>query len=138
MPEAIQLVNAQLTAGPPTAGDGSVFPSGQALIAMDLLPPQKPYGVTTGRQLFNVSSSNAFTTLPGVGSAGPVAQGHTLYLRSNAPFLVELTMTGVDGGAPQQLSVNGTLVLELNPNNPLTLLQVQGAGQLEVLIVGNQ
>jgi hypothetical protein len=137
--EAIQLVNAQLQAGPPTVGDGSVFPSGQTNIPLDLNPtPQKPYAVSTGRQLANVSSPNSLQTLPGIGTGSTVTQGHTLYMRTNGSFLVALTMNGIAGGAVQEFQLAGLVVLEFDQNKYLTLLQVQGTGTIEYLVVGNQ
>ena len=104
-----------------------MFPSGEALVAMDLLPPLKGYIVTTGRQLYNINSPSAFAPIPGVGTNGPVTQGHTLYMRSNGPFLVQLTMTGVDGGTSQEIPLYGTMLIEFNAINPSAIPRF-GAG----------
>jgi hypothetical protein len=133
--EVVQLVNSQLVAGPPTVGDGSSFPAGQSVIPLDLVQVQKSYAVTTGRQLQNISSPSAYVVLPQLGSTGAVTQAHTLYMRSVAPFLVQLTQFGLT--ALQTLKLNGLLILEVDPAAYVTAIQVQGSGQLEWLAVGN-
>lgn len=136
MAEAVQLQGSSLMAGPTVANDGSTFPSGSTIIPLDFTPAQKTYQVTSGRQLIQINSPSTFATLPGIGAGGSVTQVSTLYLRTNSPFIFRATY---QNGAPQQLQyVYGLWIAEFDPSKPLVLLEVQGAGQVEYLAVGNQ
>jgi hypothetical protein len=134
--EVIQLQPATLMAGPSTSNDGSVFPSGNTIIPLDLIPVQKPYVVSTGRQLPTVQSSGGFTALSGVGAGQSVTQAHTVYVRTQSPFMFRVTYLG--DAVPKVRYTSGLWIEEVDPTHPVTLLEVQGTGQVEYLCVGNQ
>ena|ERR1700729_236133 len=135
MSETITMQGSALTAGPNLCSDGSVFPSGATSIQLDLNPAQKGYQVGTGRQLLNVNTQSP-QALSGIGAGQTVTQATTLYMRSVSPFTVQVTYTGVSGTQP--IPLNGLLVLEANPSNPITAVTVVGSGQLEYGAWGNQ
>lgn len=137
MSEIIQLgAGAVIQAGPGDVVDQGTFPSDVASIPLSLVGAIKPYIVSTGVQLYNWNTT-LFTALPGVGSAGPVTQAHTLYMRTVVYMKVRLTYQ--NDASPHITYVLGMLLLEFDPgNNPVVLVEAIGAGQLQMLAVGNQ
>lgn len=136
MAEVIQLQPATLMAGPSTSNDGSVFPSGNTIIPLDLAPAQKPYVVSTGRQLPMVQSPSGFQALAGIGATSSVTQAHTVYVRTQAPFMFRVTYLG--DATPKVRYTSGLWMEEADPSHPIVLLEAQGTGQVEYLAVGNQ
>lgn len=134
MGEAVQLQGATLAAGPTVVSDGSQFPSGSTTIPFALNPAQKPYVVETGRVLPTVNTANAYQIMQGIGTGGPVTQAHTLYVRVAAPMKIRITQNGVTN----VVLLNGVLLLEFDPSNPMTLLEINGSGQVEYAAWGNQ
>lgn len=136
MSDTIQLGGgAVLQAGPAAVDDCGSFPAGATSIPLQLLPVAKGYVVTTGRQLYNLSSPSAFTTLPGVGALGPVTKAHTLYLRCLSPF--EIRITNATDGTTKVNYVMGLFLQELTQGQEVVLVEAMGAGQLELLAAGN-
>jgi hypothetical protein len=128
----ISLGSSLLTASPGECSEGQGgFPAGSATVPLSLLPQLKPYLVSTGDQVVNVATPSGFTAL----AMGSVTQGHTLYLRTTSAVVVELTMFG--NATPQQINVQGLVVLEFDPAHYLTAVGVQGSGLVEYLAVGN-
>jgi hypothetical protein len=133
----IQLVGGSLQAGPAFASDGSSFPAASTPIPLALYPANgKQYTVGTGGQLYTVNSPSAFVAVQGVGASGPVTQAHTVYARTTSAMILQVTYAG---DATQYLIyLQGTIVLEADPNHAITSINVKGAGQLEFMAVGNQ
>lgn len=132
-------LNGSLTAGPQTAG--SDFPSSTVAIALQLLTEPKSSGVASGvisRQV--ASPSPAWLTLQGVGEDDTVTKGDTLYVRCSSALLLRLTTDDGSGGdvLAGPVPVQGTLLLEFQPSTFLKKLEVQGTGQIEYFISGQQ
>jgi hypothetical protein len=125
-----------LTAGPASSSDSS-FPSSVVTEPFELNPAIFSYNVSTGVCVVLVNSSNAFETLPGIGGAvGPVTQATFVYVRAVIPFQIRVTYQG-DGVAKVHYT-NGIWAAQVDPSHPITLLEVQGAGQFTYFAVGNQ
>jgi len=142
VPISVNLTGA-LLAGPCNAGDAGGLPTGTSNVPITLLPENKPFAVTTGDASINVNSPSAFVTLPGITNPtgiGQVTQAHTLVLHTLVPMLFRLTFTTVATTTviyTSTIPVQGMLVLEFQPALPLTLLECQGAGQVEYSAYGN-
>jgi hypothetical protein len=131
----VQLT-AELVAGPAQISN-SFFPSGTTTIPFGLQPNPKGYSVDTGPQRPLINSPNAFQTLSGIGSGQSVTQASTFYLRTGGlPFQVRLTYLG--DATPKVMYVSGVLLLEPPQQSPLTLVEVQGGGQIEYWASGLQ
>ncbi len=119
----------------PSATSDTTFPAGTDDIPFNLNPSSKPYNVSTGN-VVNVNSPAAMVAIPGIGVApGPVTQGQFLFLRTTTPMKVQKTY-GATVIGPEPWS--GLMIIEMDPNNPLTGLSVQGAGTVEYWVCGLQ
>jgi hypothetical protein len=127
-----------LQAGPANAVDGQ-FPGGSINEPLCFISGTKLYVPGTGILTRNVVSPAAFLTLDGVGTLATVTHGTFLYLKCNAPMIVQMTCddgTGT-GTVIVEQAVHGLLMLEFPTANALQLLKVKGSGTLEYLVVGN-
>jgi hypothetical protein len=130
----ISLV-ATLTAAPAQATD-QTFPSGTTTIPFATTPDPKTYTNDTGRNnVSNFASPSSYTALAGLGTAGPVTQAHTLYVRTANPMMMQLTFQG--GSALDPIQIQGVFFMEFPPNLPLVLVEMQGVGAIEYYFAGN-
>jgi hypothetical protein len=126
-------LNAQITVAPGPVYDGTCPPVVLSTVGMlQFTPEQKPATVGTGVNTRAVNSPSAFVSL---GDITMVAAASLLYVRSsNVVTAVQLRLTF--GASQAVIPLAGLLLLELDPVNPLTLLEVQGVGTLEYLVTG--
>jgi hypothetical protein len=123
----------------PNVVSESTFPGGRTEVALSLTPTTKSANVLTGVQVRTIASPNAFVELSGVGATDTVTQSNFLYLRTNAPMDVRVTMkNGVDPDTVSTVYVNGLLIMEFDSARYLNLIEVKGAGQVEWFSSGNQ
>jgi hypothetical protein len=126
-----------LQAGPANPVDGQ-FPGSALTVPLSFISGTKQYVPGTGVLQRNVASPGAFAALDGVGAAATVTAGHFLYLKANAPMIVQLTCDdGLGGTVVAEVPVYGLLMLEFPATQPLELLKVKGTGMLEYMVVGN-
>jgi len=123
-----------ITAEPQAVTDGS-FPAGSTSLPFTLNPPDKPFAVDTGRQLLNVNSPNAFTAFAGVGADAAVTQASFLYIRVNQSMKVRITQ---NGQTPAVSLIRGLFILEPDTGDEVTLVEFEGAGQVELYASGQQ
>lgn len=81
-----------------------------------------------------MNSPSTYVALDGVGTNNTVPKGDTLYMRTQVPFKVRLTFA--DASVITNLPLQGLFILELDPANMLTLLEAEGAGQIEWFVSG--
>ena len=126
-------LNAQIVVAPGPVYDGTCPVMVMSTVgALQFAPPQKPATVGTGVNTRTVNSQSAFVSL---GDITMVAAASLLYVRSsNVTSAVQLRLSF--GASQEVLPLAGLLLLELDPVNPLTLLEVQGVGTLEYLVTG--
>jgi len=128
-----------LESGPSTVSDDS-FPSSSAEVPLTLLNAAKAAACCTGFMRSTITSPSAYIALDGIGSdAGDtVKKGHTLFFRcKDSAVLLRLTTFG----SPDVVSVvpvKGTVIIEFDDARYLKLLEVQGSGQVEWLVAGNE
>lgn len=139
----VSLAGAVLQAQPGSQGqDQASFPSGALSVPFELVQNPKLANVDTGVMRPNVQSPNAPATMQGVGaSPAPVTAGHTLYLRTATQFMVQFITQNPAGGGNitgTALPLMGLCVWEFPPNGQLVGLTLQGAGQVEYYVAGNQ
>lgn len=134
----VTVAGATLAAGPAMVTDNP-FPSGTTSIPFALNPDPKPYNADSGRMTATINSSAAYVPLGGLGSSGGEAsQAHTVYFRCQTPMLLRETYQNPAGGTLQALhQVSGLFVKEYPANALLTLLEVQGSGQVEWYFAAN-
>lgn len=133
-------LNGSLVVAPPMVTD-TTFPESTSTISLTCTPSPKPSQVCSGAKQRNANSPNAFITLSGVGPADDVTQADTLYFRCRSPMQIRLTFYNpINPSAPvvSVTPVNGTYFAEYPQNQYLTLLEVQGSGQIEYLASGQQ
>lgn len=128
-------LQAILTVGPAAVSD-SFFPSGTSTVPLFLNPSPKQYNVDTGPQRPQVNSPNTYAALSAIGAGQTVTQASLLVFRSNVPVKLRLTYLG--DAVPYIRYVNGLVIEEFDPSHPLTLLEMQGAGQVEYWACGLQ
>jgi len=127
----------QLVAGPSASSDNQ-FPSGTDTTPFGLVQDPRQYAVRTGTQQVNVNSPSSFTALGGIGSSSSVSSAFLLYMRTTIGMDVRITRVNPAGGSFVTTEhVAGLLVYECDAAQPITLVEVQGAGQLEFAAFGN-
>lgn len=121
----------------PRSGDFS-FPGASSSIPLSLTPAEKQVGAAFTCPIRQISSSDSYVVLEGVGDGAAVTQASLLYLRTGAPFLVRLTCADPNGGADSVAVVplHGTAILEFQQAGFLKRLEVQGVGAVEYLASG--
>jgi hypothetical protein len=131
---SIVRVSATLAADPPSTGDSS-FPSSSTTIPFGLTGGinGKQAAAQTGAQSRLIASPSAFVELDGVGVNNTVPKGDTHYLRTSVVMSVRLTFLDLSTAV---IPVKGVLLIEYDPANPLTLLEVKGSGQVEWFVSG--
>lgn len=134
------VLSGSLTAGPAIVTD-TTFPGAVSTVSLTSTPEPKPSQVCSGVKARNVNSPNAFIALSGVGPTDDVTQGDTLYFRCRSPMQIRVTFANpLVPMSPlvSVLPVNGTVLLEVPQNQYITLVEVQGVGQVEYLASGQQ
>jgi hypothetical protein len=135
-------ITGTLLEGPPSAQDGQ-FPAGttQSQFALNTGANPKPVVVSTGMKLRTLNSPSAFVALSGVGATDDVTQAHTIYMRvSTGGFVFRVTFHNPLGAdIVSVLPAGGLLIFEPDAGSGYYVkqLEVQGAGQIEYLAVGN-
>jgi hypothetical protein len=132
-------LSASLVASPSAQTD-NLFPSAAVNVNFNLNPPAKPYTVEAGGVINIVSPSPAFANVGGVGAAGQVTQAHTLYARSSAGMILQITTQNPNGGGNivVTIPIMGVFLAEFPSNGLLVALAVQGTGTFEYQAFGNQ
>jgi hypothetical protein len=134
-------ITGTLVEGPASAQDGQ-FPAAtvQTPFALNTGANAKPVAVSTGMKLRNINSPNAFVALSGVGLTDDVTQAHTVYMRVAAGgFQFRVTFHNpVGADIVSVLPAGGLFIFEPDANGGyyVKLLEVQGAGQIEVYAAG--
>lgn len=134
-------VTGTLLEGPVAAQDGQ-FPAATSSTPFSLNTgaQPKPVGVSTGIKLRSVNSPSAFVALSGVGATDDVTQADTVYMRvQSGGFQFRVTFHNPAG--PNIVSVlpaSGLFVFEPDAGSGyyVTLLEVQGSGQIEYYASG--
>jgi len=125
----------------PTVVTDSSFPNGVSTATLATTPDPKPSQVDSGLKVRNLNSPNAYVALSGVGVTDDVTNGDTFYFRCRSPVLLRLTFYNpLQPGSPvvSVIPVMGTHVCEYPQDRYLTLVEVQGSGQIEYLVSGQQ
>jgi hypothetical protein len=89
------------------------------------------YAVESGG-LATIDSPSAFVDTGLVGAGSPVTAGLFLIIRTEVPLTFRSTVLGVT----HELAIDGLMVIEFSAAAPLSLLEVQGSGRFECLVVG--
>ncbi len=112
-------------------------PAGVTQIPFSATPSPKPSSRMGGGSKV-LSSPSAFQTISGLGPTDDVTTADTIYVKSDAPIQLQLTMQNLGGGSPVVSVVNvyGTFWIELPPSGYATGLAAQGSANLEVIISG--
>jgi len=136
----VLVLAGSIVVGPAVVSE-TAFPGAVSTVQLDTTPDQKNSACNSGVKNRTINTPNAFITLSGVGPTDDVTQGDTLYFRSRSPVSVRLTFNNPLVPMSPTVSVipvNGTLILEAPQSQYLTLLEVQGSGQIEYLVSGQQ
>lgn len=135
------MLQGSITVGPAVVTE-TTFPGAVSQVSLSPMPSPKPSQVDTGIKTRNVNSSNAYVALSGAGTGDDVTQGDTLYLRTRSPMLLRLTWNNpLQPGSPTVLAgipIQGTKFEEYPSDRYLMLIEVQGVGQIEYLVSGQQ
>jgi len=132
------VLTATLVAGPAQVSD-SYFPSTTKNIPFTLNQVPKQYSVDTGSVVNINSPYPTYTPIDSIGTGGQVTQVLTLWCRTQAPMILQLTIANPNGGTfTSNIPIYGTLLLEFPNNGYLTALSVTGAGQFEYWASGIQ
>jgi hypothetical protein len=133
--DVLQLTG-QLTLGASEVSDSS-FPAGLLAVSLALAKGTKDAKVhaATVRAL---SSAGGYTSLRGVGSGEPVTKGTFLYLRTSAEMLVRFTTFDAGGDVLAVLPIFGVVILEFNEAKYLKLVEAQGSGTIELVVIGSE
>lgn len=129
-----------ITIGPQTVQE-TTFPGAVSTVLLSTTPNPKPSAVDSGIKSRNINSPNAFIALSGVGTNDDVTQADTLYFKCRSPLFIRLTTANPLVPMSPLVSVipvAGTVVMEFPQANYLLLLEVQGVGQAEYLVSGQQ
>ncbi len=111
-------------------------PAGVTQIPFSATPSPKPSSRMGGGSKV-LSSPSAFQTISGLGPTDDVTTADTIYVKSDAPIQLQLTMQNLIGGTVVSVvNVYGTFWIELPPNGYATGLAAQGNANLEVIISG--
>lgn len=137
----IVKVDGTLTAGPPSVSEG-LFPAMVATAPLFLKNglPGKGYQVGTGVLTQRVNAPfPGFAPLTPVGPFGVVSKGDTLYMKCISPMIVRITRQDPLGPDVTYLvPLDGMFFQEFPSNMLLTLLEVQGSGDIEYFVSGQQ
>jgi len=136
-------VTGSLTVGPPCACDGgdTSYGNGVSNIGLNLFPCPKSSQVDTGVNRRMINSPTTFVTLSGVGADDNVTQGDTLFVRCVSPVLLRVTFYNPNLPMSPWVSViplQGMILVEPPQNSYIMMLEVQGVGQIEYLVSGQQ
>ena len=129
-----------LTVSPPSVSE-TTFPGSVSDTLLSTTPSPKPSAVCSGIKSRNINSPSTFATLTGVGVGDDVSQGDTLYFKCRSPMVLRVTTANpILPGSPlvSLLPICGTIVWEVPQSSYITLLEVQGVGQAEYLVSGQQ
>ena len=110
----------------------SVFPAAETTIP--LIATTSDYAVSSPAGLMSIVSLSTFVPIQGVGTNGPVTRGLFLYLKTDAEMVLRVTTQTTS--AAQVLPINGLVILEFQPDDALTLLEIKGSGRVEYLVAG--
>lgn len=138
-------INGSLIQSPPSVVGTTVsaYPSGvvpssvsQEPIALTPSPKQSP--VCTGLRHKYLNSPGSMQVLTGLGTNDDVTNADTLYLKSDAPILVQLTNANPAGGSPlvSIIPVFGTILMEFPTPGLLQGISAQGSANLSMLVSG--
>lgn len=139
MPGQVSEQGSTITISPSGGvSDAGTLPTTAQTVPFQLSPDPKPWNVQDGVNFRSINSSSSFVTLSGVGATDTVTNATFLYLRTNFSATVQLTMNKLGGGSPlvEQIQVNGLLQIEFPQGGELTLLQIEGSGNVEWFVSG--
>lgn len=118
-------------------GAGDCSGSGTTNISFGATPAQLSAPVSAYNVL-NVNSPNSFQALPGIGSTSAVTQGGFLFIRTKAAMMLRLVYYTGSGNVTVDVPVCGPFIWQVPSSNYLVSASIQGTGQVEVLVSGNQ
>lgn len=128
-------IDGSIIVGPPSAVDG--FPSMSASAPLALLSQQKQSNVSSGAIQRQLASPSSFATLSGVGAGDTVTKADFLYLQTQSPIRLELTVgDGVGGTEVVEISVVDVQIMNFASLYELQGLRAKGAGAIQYLVSG--
>jgi hypothetical protein len=137
-------LEATLVETPPSASDGTCFPSTSTSIpfALNTAPQPKQVQASTGRILRTINSPSSFVTLEGIGASDSVTNASTVYVRVRCgSFQLRLTFHN-PAGSPivSIIPFAGIFVFEPDVAGQynVTLAELMGVGQVETYASGLQ
>lgn len=139
------LLNGTLTVTPSSvvgtvtsASQQGTIPSGTIQVPLAPSPNPKPSAKQARGYKSSASAYGTFVALSGVGAGDNVATADTLWMRSDAPLQVQLTVQTLGGSGTTTIVVPlyGTMLLEFPQGGYLVGIQVAGTGDLEYVASG--
>jgi hypothetical protein len=139
------LLNGTLTVTPTSvlgtvtsASQQGTIPSGSVQVPLSTSPNPKPSAKQTRGYKTSSSAFGTYAALSGVGASDNVATADTLWMRSDAPLQVQLTLQnlGGSGTVTSVVPLNGTMLLEFPFGGYCVGIEVAGAGDIEYIASG--
>jgi hypothetical protein len=141
------LLGGTLTVSPPpvvgttvSASTLGTIPGGTTQVALGTSPNPKPSAKQARGYKTNTSAFGTYVALSGVGATDNVTTADTLYLKSDAPLQVQLTVqntfSGGGGTSTIVVPLYGTIILEFPAGGYCTAIAVAGNGDLEYVVSG--
>jgi hypothetical protein len=136
------IVNGSITVGPQgaTSTYGGVIPvpAETRQIYESTSPSPKPSAKQGGGSRFNQSALGTFIPITGLGTNDNVTTCDFLYIKTDAPAQLQLTMQNLQGGSSVVSVVNivGEQKYEFPPSGYLTGLAIAGSCNYEAFISG--
>jgi hypothetical protein len=115
-----------------------LIPAFTRQVALVTTPSPKQSAKCGGGNKTNSSAYGTYVTLSGLGATDDVTTADFLYLKTDAPMQVQLTLQNLGGSGTitSVVPVYGMMVLEFPPSGYLTGLSVAGAGDVEYMVSG--
>lgn len=131
----VLTISGQLNLSPRSVDETS-FPAGVLQVTLALAQSEKVASVHKAgvRSL----SGGGYVDLGGVGADQEVTKGTFLYLRTTAEMLVRVTTYDAGGDVVSAIPVKGLVILEFDPAKYLKLVEANGSGTIEHLVIGNE
>lgn len=113
-----------ITAGPPSASDAGVFPSGVDTVALASTPSPKSYTRHEHKTIDIAAATNQPLDFTNISAT-------FVYLRSDQAITFRIN------GGVEDIDLLGTFIIESPPGTPITAITVSGTAQLEYLVAGD-
>ncbi len=130
-------ISGSITGAPSGVTDGSQ-PQVVLTGSLGTTPDPKPSMVQDKGNRSIATALNVYTSLGSVGANQNVTAPDFLYLKTDAPLKVRLTVVDPNGGSDivSILPIFGMLMLEFEAAGPLKLLEATGTAGVEYLVSG--